>query len=339
MVNDLDEALRILKNAVRKREATSVGLVGNCADVIPALARRGIVPDLLTDQTSAYDPGRYIPQGLNVMQAVELREKDAEAYRSRAIESISRHAEGMRALRRLGSVVFNCGNNDIGTFTDRPDGKHLRVVALSGEPADILRIDKLLLEIFPEDESLARWIRLAQKRVRFQGLPARACWLGCGELAKFGLALNDLVARGELKAPVAIGRGQLDRGSVASPYGEAKDMRDGSDSVADWPLLNALLNVASGATWVSIDNSGVDGVGYALGSSYVVVADGTPEMAERIERVLTNESGIGVARYSDAGYAEAVEFARGAGITIPMPASATGSSLSLSDEEPDKKVG
>jgi urocanate hydratase len=359
MVNDLDEALRILKNAVRKREATSVGLVGNCADVIPALARRGIVPALLTDQTNTDDPGCYIPQGLNVMQAAELRERDPEAYRTRALESISRHADGIRELRRLGSVVFNYGNNDIGTFTDGRDRKNteefpgfvreylsllycegrgpLRVVALSGEPGDIHRIDKLLFEMSPVNESLTRWVRLAQKRVRFQGLPARACWLGCGEVAKFGVALNELVARGELKAPVAIGRGQLDRGSVASPYGEAKDMRDGSDSVADWPLLNALLNVASGATWVNIDNGAVEGVRYSLGTSYVVVADGTPEMAERIERVLTNDSGFGVARRADAGYSDALEFARGAGITIPMPASTAGSSLSLSDEEPDKQ--
>ncbi len=338
MVNDLDEALRILKNAVRKREAASVGLVGNCADVIPALARRGIVPDLLTDQTCAHDPGNYIPQELSAMQAAELREKDPEAYRSRALESIARHADSMRELRRLGSVVFNYGNNNIGTFTDRPDGKHLRVVALSGEPADIHRIDKLLLEMFPGDESLSRWIRLAQKRVRFQGLPARACCLGYGERSEFGLALNELVTRGELKAPIAIGRGHMDGGSVASPHGETKDMRDGSDAVADWPVLNALLNAASGATWVSIDNSGGQGIGHSLGTSYVVVADGTPEMAERITRVLTNDSGIGVARYADAGYPEAVEFARGAGIAIPMPADATGSSLSISDEEPEKQT-
>jgi len=358
MVNDLDEALRILKNAVRKREATSVGLVGNCADVIPALARRGIVPDLLTDQTSAQDPGRYIPQELNVMQASELREKDPEAYRSRALESIARHADGVRELRRLGSVAFNYGSNNLGVFTEGRDRENteefpgfvreylrslncegrgpLRVVALSGEPADIHRIDKLLLEMFPGDKSLSRWIRLAQKRVRFQGLPARACLLGYGERAKFGLALNELAARGELKAPIAMGRGHLDGGSVASRYGETKDVGDGSVAIADWPLLNALLNAASGATWASIENCGVEGIGYSLGTSYVVVADGTPEMAERIERVLPNDSGIGVARYADAGYPEAAEFARGAGITIPMPASTAGSSLSLSDEEPDK---
>jgi urocanate hydratase len=359
MVNDLDEALRILKNAVRKREATSVGLVGNCADVIPALARRGIVPDLLTDQNSAQDLGSYIPQGLSAMQAAELRKKNPEAYRSRALESIARHADGMRELRRLGSVVFDYGNNDIGTFTDGRDRKNtegfpgfvpeylrplfcegcgpLRWVALSGEPADIHRADTLLLEMFPGDENLARWIRLAQKRVRFQGLPARACLLGYGERAKFGLALNELVTRGELKAPIAIGPGHLDGGSVASPYGETKDMRDGSDAVAEWPLLNAMLNTASGATWVSIDNSGGEGIGYSQGASQMVVADGTPEMAERIERGLTNDSGIGVARHADAGHSEAVEFARRARIAIPMPASTTDSSFSLSDEEPDKQ--
>jgi urocanate hydratase len=324
MVNDLDEALRILKNAVRKREATSVGLVGNCADVIPVLARRGIVPDLLTDQTSAHDPCSYIPRGLSAMQAAELHKKDPEAYRTRALESISRHADGMRELRRLGSVVFDYRNNKVGTFTGRLDGENtdgfpgfvreylrplfcegrgpLRVVALSGEPADIHRTDSLLLEMFPGDEDLGRWIRLAQKRVRFQGLPARACLLGYGERAQFGLALNEMVARGELKAPIAIGRGQLDGGSVESPYGETKDMRDGSNAVADWPLLNALLSAASGATWVSIDSSGVEGIGYSLEAGHVVVADGTPEMAERIERVLTNDSGIGVARHADAGY-------------------------------------
>jgi urocanate hydratase len=193
--------------------------------------------------------------------------------------------------------------------------------------------------MFPGDESLSRWVRLAQKRVRFQGLPARACWLGYGERAQFGLALNELVGRGELKAPIAIGRDHLDGGSVASPYGETKDLRDGSDAAADWPLLNAMLNTASGATWVSIDSSGIGGIGYSHGASHMVVADGTPEMAERIERVLANDSGIGVARHADAGYPEAVEFARGAGIAIPMPADATGSSLSLSDEEPDKQEG
>jgi urocanate hydratase len=340
LVNDLDEALRILKNAVRKREATSVGLAGNCADVIPALAHRGIVPDLLTDQTSAHDPvGGYIPQGLDVAQAAELRKKDPESYRKRAMESIAKHVEGMLALQKLGSVTFDYGNN-IRTFAfeqgvkdayDFPgfvpayirplfcEGRGpFRWAALSGEPSDIHRTDKLALEMFADNESLSRWIRLAQKRVRFQGLPARICWLGYGERDKFGVALNDLVARGELKAPIVIGRDHLDCGSVASPYRETEKMRDGSDAVADWPFLNAMLNTASGASWVSIHNGGGVGIGYAQHAGQVVVADGTKEMNERIERVLTNDPGIGVARHVDAGYLEAVDFARKSEIRIPM---------------------
>ena len=341
MVNDLDEALRILKNAIRKREATSVGLVGNCADVVPELARRGVVPDLLTDQTSAHDPiGGYVPQGLSVDQAVELRKADPESYRKRSLESIGKHVEGMLALQKLGSVTFDYGNN-IRTFAFEQGVKHaydfpgfvpayirplfcegrgpFRWVALSGEAADIHRTDKLVLEMFPQDEILTRWIRLAQKRVRFQGLPARVCWLGYGQREKFGLALNDLVARGELKAPIVIGRDHLDCGSVASPFRETEKMRDGSDAVADWPLLNALLNTASGASWVSIHNGGGVGIGYSQHAGQVLVADGTPEMAPRIERVLTNDPGIGVARHADAGYPEAITFARKSEITIPMP--------------------
>ena len=340
MVNDLDEALRILKNAVRKREATSVGLVGNCADVIPALALRGVVPDLLTDQTSAHDPvGGYIPQGLDVAQAAELRLNDPVSYRKRALESMGRHVEGMLALQKLGSVTFDYGNN-IRTFAYEQGLKHafdfpgfvpayirplfcegrgpFRWAALSGEPADIHRTDQLVLEMFPENEILCRWIKLAQKRVRFQGLPARICWLGYGERAKFGAALNDLVARGELKAPIVIGRDHLDCGSVASPYRETEAMRDGSDAIADWAFLNALLNTASGATWVSIHNGGGVGIGYAQHAGQVVVADGTKEMAARIERVLTNDPGIGIARHADAGYVEAAEFARKSQIKIPM---------------------
>jgi urocanate hydratase len=253
MVNDLDEALRILKNAVRKREATSVGLVGNCADVIPELARRGVVPDLLTDQTSAHDPiGGYIPQGLDVSQAAELRKSDPESYRMRSMESMARHVEGMLALQELGSVTFDYGNN-IRTFAFEQGVKNaydfpgfvpayirplfcegrgpFRWAALSGEASDIYRTDQLVLQMFPHDEILTRWIQLAQKRVRFQGLPARICWLGYGERDKFGLALNDLVARGELKGPIVIGRDHLDCGSVASPYRETEKMRDGSDAV------------------------------------------------------------------------------------------------------------
>jgi len=340
MVNNLDEALRILKNAVRKKEPASVGLVGNCADVIPELARRGVVPDLLTDQTSAHDPvGGYIPRGMALEQALELRRRDPEDYRARALDSIALHVRGMLALQKLGAVTFDYGNNirtmahqqgvpdayDFPGFVPeyiRPlfcEGRGpFRWVALSGEPADIYRTDQLVLELFPHDEILNRWIHLAQKRVRFQGLPARICWLGYGERDKFGLALNDLVARGELKAPIVIGRDHLDCGSVASPFRETEKMLDGSDAVADWALLNALLNTASGASWISIHNGGGVGIGYSQHAGQVTVADGTKEMAARIERVLTNDPGIGVARHADAGYREAIEFAQKSGIKIPM---------------------
>jgi urocanate hydratase len=342
MVTSLDEALRILKNAVRKREATSVGLVGNCADLIPELASRGVVPDLLTDQTSAHDPvGGYIPQGLDVAQAAELRKRDREAYRKRSLESIAKHVEGMLALKKLGSVTFDYGNN-IRTFAFEQGVKNaydfpgfvpayirplfcegrgpFRWAALSGEASDIHRTDQLVLEMFPHDEILCRWIKLAQKRVRLQGLPARICWLGYGERDKFGLALNDLVARGELKAPIVIGRDHLDCGSVASPFRETEKMRDGTDAVADWPLLNALLNTASGASWVSIHNGGGVGIGYAQHAGQVTVADGTKQMAARIERVLRNDPGIGVARHVDAGYPEAIDFAKKSGVKVPMMA-------------------
>ncbi len=340
MVNDLDEALRILKNAVRKGEATSVGLVGNCADVIPTLARRGVVPDLLTDQTSAHDPlGGYIPRGYTVEQAAELRQRDPQDYQRRSLASIATHVEGMLALQKLGSVAFDYGNN-IRTFAFqqgvkdaynfpgfvpayiRPlfcEGKGpFRWAALSGEPSDIHRTDELVLQLFSHDKTLERWIKLVHKRVRFQGLPARICWLGYGERDRFGLALNDLVARGELKAPIVIGRDHLDCGSVASPFRETESMKDGSDAVADWPLLNAMLNTASGASWVSIHNGGGVGIGYSLHAGQVTVADGTKEMAARIERVLTNDPGIGVARHVDAGYDDARACADQRGIKIPM---------------------
>jgi urocanate hydratase len=340
MVNSLDEALRILKNAVRKREATSVGLVGNCAEIIPEMAKRGVVPDLLTDQTSAHDPMfGYVPIGVNAEEAAEVRKRDPKGYERRSLESIAKHVQGMLDLQKLGSVTFDYGNN-IRTFAFEQGVKNaydfpgfvpayirplfcegrgpFRWAALSGEPSDIHRTDKLVLEMFPHDEVLTRWIALAQKRVRFQGYPARICWLGYGERDKFGLALNDLVARGELKAPIVIGRDHLDCGSVASPYRETESMRDGSDAVADWPLLNALLNTASGASWVSIHNGGGVGIGYSLHAGQVTVADGTSEMAKRIERVLTNDPGIGVARHVDAGYPEAIEFAKKSGVKIPM---------------------
>jgi len=340
MVNSLDEALRILKNAVRKGEATSVGLVGNCADLIPEMAKRGVVPDLLTDQTSAHDPiGGYVPNGMTLAAALELRKSDPGEYKKRSMAAMAHHVQGMLDLQKLGAVTFDYGNN-IRTFAfehgvknayDFPgfvpayirplfcEGKGpFRWAALSGEASDIARADQLVLDLFPENEHLARWIKLAQKRVKFQGLPSRICWLGYGERDKFGLGLNDLVARGELKAPIVIGRDHLDCGSVASPYRETESMKDGSDAIADWPLLNALVNTASGASWVSIHNGGGVGIGYSQHAGQVTVADGTKEMAARIERVLTNDPGMGVARHVDAGYDEAKEFAAKAGVKIPM---------------------
>jgi len=340
MVTSLDEALRILKNAVRKGEATSVGLVGNCADVIPELAKRGVVPDLLTDQTSAHDPiGGYVPNGMPLEAALELRKRDAAEYQKRSMAAMAEHVRGMLALQKLGAVTFDYGNN-IRTFAFqqgvadaynfpgfvpayiRPlfcEGKGpFRWAALSGEPSDIARTDRLVLEMFAENEPLRRWITLAQKRVKFQGLPSRICWLGYGERDKFGLALNDLVAKGELKAPVVIGRDHLDCGSVASPYRETESMMDGSDAIADWPLLNALVSTASGASWVSIHNGGGVGIGYSQHAGQVTVADGTKEMAARIERVLTNDPGMGVVRHVDAGYPEAIAFAKKNSVNVPM---------------------
>jgi urocanate hydratase len=340
MVTSLDEALRILKNAVRKKEATSVGLVGNCADLIPELAKRGVMPDVLTDQTSAHDPiNGYVPNGMTLEQATELRKKSPGEYRKRAIEAIGEHVQGMLDLKKLGAVTFDYGNN-IRTFAFeagvkdaydfrgfvpayiRPlfcEGKGpFRWAALSGEPSDIARTDRLVLEMFPKDEHLKRWITLAEKKVKFQGLPSRICWLGYGERDKFGLAINELVAKGELKAPIVMGRDHLDCGSVASPYRETEAMKDGSDAVADWALLNALVNTASGASWVSIHNGGGVGIGYAQHAGQVTCADGTKEMAKRIERVLTNDPGLGVARHVDAGYPEAIDFARRTGVKVPM---------------------
>jgi len=341
-VNDLDEALRILKGAVRQKQAISVGLIGNCAEIIPELARRGVVPDLLTDQTSAHDPlNGYIPAGLSLEAAAELRRSAPEDYLKRSYESIARHVTGMLDLQNLGAATFDYGNNirtmafEHGGVQDayrfpgfvpayiRPlfcEGRGpFRWVALSGEPSDIYRTDQLVLKLFAENDILRRWIRLARKHVKFQGLPARICWLGYGERAAFGERLNDLVARGELKAPIVIGRDHLDCGSVASPFRETEAMKDASDAVADWPILNALLNTASGASWVSFHNGGGVGIGYSMHAGQVTVADGTPETAKRIERVLTNDPGIGVARHVDAGYEEARTFAQRAAIKIPIP--------------------
>ena len=340
MVNNLDEALRILKNAVRKHEAVSVGLVGNCAEIIPALAERGVVPDILTDQTSAHDPlNGYIPAGMTVAETREARQADPEGQLARSLQSIARHVEGMLALQRMGSVTFDYGNNirtfafqqgvarayDIPGFVPeyiRPlfcSGRGpFRWVALSGEASDIAVTDDLVLEMFPMNRILGRWIRLARKRIKFQGLPARICWLGFGERAEFGLAINHLVKTGKLKGPVVMGRDHLDCGSVASPFRETEKMKDGSDAVADWPLLNAMLNTASGASWVSIHNGGGVGIGYSLHAGQVTVADGSDAMATRIERVLTNDPGIGVMRHVDAGYDAAVAFAARSRLATPM---------------------
>ncbi len=340
MTRDLDEALRWVLGAREAGEALSVGLVGNCAEVLPEMLRRGVVPDVLTDQTSAHDALQgYVPAGLSLAEADALRRHDPAEYVRLSQASMRAHCEAMVEMMRRGAVTFDYGNNLRGQaqeagFADafafpgfvpayvRPlfcRGKGpFRWVALSGDPRDIHRTDELVLELFPEDEHLRRWIAQAREKVEFQGLPARICWLGQGERARFGVALNDLVASGELSAPIVIGRDHLDTGSVASPYRETEGMRDGSDAIADWAILNALLNTASGATWVSFHHGGGVGIGNSLHAGQVIVADGTPEMRQRLERVLTNDPGVGVARHADAGYPEAVETAREQGVKMPM---------------------
>jgi urocanate hydratase len=339
MTTSLDDALRMTEEARARGEAVSVGLVGNCADVLPELARRGVVPDLLTDQTSAHDAlNGYVPNGMTLEQANELRRTNPEDYVARSMETMAAHVRAMLDLKRMGAVTFDYGNNiraqarqagvedafEIPGFVPeyiRPlfcEGRGpFRWVALSGNPADIAVTDQLAMELFPDDEVLSRWLRLAKARVQFQGLPARICWLGYGERAEFGEAMNDLVRTGRVEAPIVIGRDHLDTGSVASPYRETEGMRDGSDAIADWPLLNALLNTASGASWVSIHNGGGVGIGYSLHAGQVSVADGTADGARRLNRVLTNDPGIGVARHVDAGYEEAKHTATERGIKIP----------------------
>ena len=340
MTASLDDAWSRIVAAREKGEAISVGLVGNCAEVLPEIVRRGWQPDVVTDQTSAHDPlDGYIPVGLTLEQAAELRASDPNDYLRRSRESIVTHVRAMLALQRAGSTVFDYGNNirteahdqglqdafDIPGFVPEYvrqlfcQGRGpFRWVALSGEPSDIYRTDELVLELFPDNEHLVRWIRLARDRVAFQGLPARICWLGQGERARFGLALNDLVAKGEVQAPIVIGRDHLDTGSVASPFRETEGMRDGSDAIADWPILNALLNTASGASWVSFHHGGGVGMGNALHAGQVIVADGTEAAAVRLQRVLTNDPGIGVVRHADAGYEEAIATAREHDLEIPM---------------------
>jgi urocanate hydratase len=340
LARNLDEALRMLHEAEGSGRAISVGLVGNCADLIPELARRGVVPDVLTDQTSAHDPlNGYVPNHMSLEEARALRMRDPEEYMARSTAAMGAHVAGMLALRKAGAVTFDYGNNirtqaakagvanvyDIPGFVPeyiRPlfcEGKGpFRWVALSGEAEDIYRTDQLALEMFPQDETLGRWIPLARERIQFQGLPSRICWLGYGERAEFGMAMNRLVRKGELKAPVVIGRDHLDTGSVASPFRETEAMRDGSDAIADWPLLNALVNTAAGASWVSIHNGGGVGIGYSQHAGMVVVADGGEVTEKRLERVLTSDPGMGVIRHADAGYEDAARFAREHGIKRPM---------------------
>jgi urocanate hydratase len=338
--DNVEEAMTWVEEAQAAGRGKSIALIGNAAEVLPDLYARGVVPDIVTDQTSAHDVRYgYIPAGLNVAAAAVLREQDPVEYERQAMASMARHVETMLAWQAKGAIVFDYGNNlrqralDYGVkdafgypgFVPayiRPlfcEGKGpFRWVALSGDPEDIYATDRAVMELFPEDEHLLRWLRMAQAQVVFQGLPARICWLGYGERAKAGLRFNAMVARGEVKAPIVIGRDHLDSGSVASPNRETEAMRDGSDAIADWPLLNALVNAVNGATWVSIHHGGGVGIGYSIHAGQVIVADGTPEAAARLERVLTSDPGMGVVRHADAGYPGAIAFARSHGVKIPM---------------------
>jgi urocanate hydratase len=333
------EALSRSREAARAGQATSIAVLGNAADVLPALFEAGFRPDVVTDQTAAHDLlNGYVPHGPPFPEALALRQSDPAEYQRRARASVAAHVRGMLDLMRAGATTFDYGNNirqaakeegvsDAFAFPGfvpayiRPlfcEGKGpFRWVALSGDAADIRRTDRAVLELFPEDEALRRWIRMAGERVKFQGLPARICWLGYGERARFGLALNELVRKGEISAPIVIGRDHLDSGSVASPNRETEGMRDGSDAIADWPILNALLNTAAGAGWVSVHHGGGVGIGYSIHAGMVVVADGTPEAARKLERVLTTDPGSGVMRHADAGYPEAIEAARRHGLDLP----------------------
>ncbi|MDP6088701.1 MAG: urocanate hydratase [Candidatus Marinimicrobia bacterium] len=337
---NFDEAVRWAQDSLKKRKPLSIGLEGNAANLVAEFAKRDIIPDLVTDQTSAHDELiGYIPNHYTLDQANSLRETDPEAYIKEAYRAMGEHVQAILDLKKKGAVAFDYGNNlraqaekagikDAFSYPGfvpayiRPlfcEGKGpFRWVALSGDPEDIYRTDELVLNMFPENEALCRWITMARAQVKFQGLPSRICWLGYGERARFGLALNDLVRTGELKAPIVIGRDHLDCGSVASPNRETEAMKDGTDAVADWPLLNAMVNIASGATWVSFHHGGGVGMGYSLHAGQVIVADGTPEMDERLERVLTNDPGMGLFRHADAGYEEALENAEKWDMDIPM---------------------
>jgi len=338
--NNLDEALTRIETWRRDRVARSIAVEGNAADVLPELVQRGVTPDVVTDQTSAHDAlNGYVPHGMSLAEAVSLRERQPEDYIARAMQSMARHVEAMLAMKQRGAVTFDYGNNirtqakragvknafDIPGFVPeyvRPlfcEGKGpFRWAALSGDPEDIHVTDALALDMFGDDAALVRWIRMARERVAFQGLPARICWLGYGDRARFGRKINELVRAGVIKAPIVIGRDHLDAGSVASPYRETEGMRDGSDAIADWPVLNALLNASAGATWVSVHHGGGVGIGYSLHAGMVIVADGSAEADAKLERVLTCDPGIGVARHADAGYPEAIATAASRGIRLPM---------------------
>ena len=340
ITDNLEEAMTWVEEAVAKRQPKSIGLIANAADVLPELVTRGIVPDVVTDQTSAHDVMYgYIPHGYTLDAAAILREQDPQAYRQLAMDSMANHVRAMLDFKAKGSVVFDYGNNlrqrafDAGVANAfeypgfvpayiRPlfcEGKGpFRWVALSGDPEDIYATDRAVMELFPNDAHLHRWLKMAREQIEFQGLPARICWLGYGDRAKAGLRFNEMVATGEVKAPIVIGRDHLDSGSVASPNRETEAMRDGSDAIADWPLLNALVNAVNGATWVSIHHGGGVGIGYSIHAGQVIVADGTPTAAARLERVLTSDPGMGVVRHVDAGYPEAIQFAKEHAVNIPM---------------------
>ncbi len=338
LTDNLEDAMTRVEDALKKNEPRSIGLIGNAANILPELVTRGVVPDIVTDQTPAHDPLSYVPE-MPLEQVTALRASNPAQYQAQAMQAMARHVQAMLDFQARGAIVFDYGNNlrqralDAGVKNafDYPgfvpayirplfcEGKGpFRWVALSGDPQDIYRTDEAILELFPENKNLARWIRMAQQRVAFQGLPARICWLGYGERARAGLRFNELVASGAVSAPIVIGRDHLDAGSVASPRRETEAMRDGSDAIADWPLLNALINAVNGATWVSIHHGGGVGIGYSIHAGQVTVADGTPEAARRLERVLTSDPGMGVIRHADAGYPEAIEFAKNTGVKIPM---------------------
>jgi urocanate hydratase len=340
LTDDLEEAMTWVNEALAAQTPRSVGLIGNAAAILPELVARGVQPDVVTDQTSAHDPlYGYVPPELTVTEAAHLRQTDPQGYLRLSVDAMAHHVQALLDWKDRGAIVFDYGNNlrqrayDNGLVRAfeypgfvpayiRPlfcEGKGpFRWVALSGDPEDIYATDAAMLELFPEDQHLARWLRLAQRHVQFQGLPARICWLGYGERARAGLRLNELVASGAVKAPIVIGRDHLDSGSVASPNRETEGMLDGSDAIADWPLLNALVNAVNGATWVSIHHGGGVGIGYSIHAGQVIVADGTPQAAQRLERVLTSDPGMGVLRHVDAGYPEAIAFARAHSVHVPM---------------------